>query len=103
MTYQDPDPLRDPDFDRKARIDREYGSNAMWGWIAGAVVAVLALVFLFGSSNKDSTSTAGMNPQPSASAPVINTPPANNTANAPRATPAPAETTGQNPPPAPQQ
>ena len=41
MTYQDPDPLRDSDLDRDARIDRNYGSNAMWGWIAGAVVLVL--------------------------------------------------------------
>ena len=48
MTYQDPDPLRDSDLDRDARIDRNYGSNAMWGWIAGAVVLVLTLVFLFG-------------------------------------------------------
>ena len=52
MTYQDPDPLRDSDLDRDARIDRDYGSNAMWGWIAGAVVLVLMLVFLFGGSHQ---------------------------------------------------
>ena len=53
MTYQDPDPLRDSDLDRDARIDRNYGSNAMWGWIAGAVVLVLMLVFLFGGGPSD--------------------------------------------------
>ena len=52
MTYQDPDPLRDRDLDRNVAIDRDYGSNAMWGWIAGAVVLVLMLVFLFGGSNE---------------------------------------------------
>jgi hypothetical protein len=80
MTYQDPDPLRDRDLDRNAQINREYGSNAMWGWIAGAVVVVLMLVFLFGGTND--TNTASNTP----SAPIVNTPPANNTANAPRST-----------------
>jgi hypothetical protein len=103
MTYQDPDPLRDRDLDREARIDRDYGSNAMWGWIAGAVVLVLMLVFLFGGMT-DGTNTASNQPN----APVVNTPPANNIANAPRGSvnpPAPAETTGQSssPPPSPKQ
>jgi hypothetical protein len=104
MTYQDPDPLRDRDLDREARIDRDYGSNAMWGWIAGAVVLVLMLVFLFGGTT-DSTNTASNQPN----APVVNTPPANNIANAPRGTvnpPAASDTTGQaspRPPASPQQ
>lgn len=94
MTYQDPDPLRDPNLDRATmRRDRDYGSNAMWGWIAGAVVLVLILVFLFGGSSN--TNTADMRSQPSASAPVINPPPANNVANAPRPATPPAETSGQ--------
>src|SRR3954453_8968660 len=96
MTYQDPDPLRDRDLDRDARIDRnldrDYGSNAMWGWIAGAVVLVLLLVFLFGGSN-EGTNTASN--QPGGSAPVINTPPANNPANAPRPNAPTPSTTGQ--------
>ena len=107
MTYQDPDPLRDRELDRNLQIDRDYGSNSMWGWIAGAVVVVLMLVFLFGGTTEN-TNTASNQANPNA--PVINTPPANNVANAPRGTvnpPAatPAETTGQNtsPPPAPQQ
>ena len=103
MTYQDPDPLRDRDLDRDVRIDRsadrDYGSNAMWGWIAGAVVLVLMLVFLFGGSN-ETTNTASNQ----TSAPVVNTPPANNIANAPRGTPTPpasSETTGQSSAPSP--
>ena len=93
MTYQDPDPLRDSDLDRDARIDGNYGSNAMWGWIAGAVVLVLMLVFLFGGPGDNSNTASNQS-----SAPVVNTPPANNIANAPRGTvnpPAASETTGQ--------
>ena len=105
MTYQDPDPLRNSNLDRDARIDRDYGSNAMWGWIAGAVVLVLLLVFMFGGSNETNTAS-----NQSPTAPVVNTPPANSIANPPRANtmpPASSETTGQAtsrpPAPAPQQ
>ncbi len=97
MTYQDPDPLRDRNLDPMA--DRDYGANAMWGWIAGAVVLVLLLVFMFGGSNETNTASN----QPRTSAPIINTPPANNMAN-PRsntAPPASSETTGQSTPNAP--
>jgi hypothetical protein len=101
MTYQDPDPLRDPGLDRDARIDRDYGSNAMWGWIAGAVVLVLMLVFLFGGTGDDTNTASNQS-----KAPVVNTPPANNIANAPRGTvnpPAASDTTGQSSSPAPSQ
>ena len=91
MTYQNPDPLREHDLDRNVQIDpsidRDYGSNAMWGWIAGAVVLVLLLVFLFGGSNQG-TNTASNQP----TAPVVNTPPANNIANAPRSNTRPPAT-----------
>ena len=101
MTY-DPN-LRDRDLEVDRSIERDYGSNAMWGWIAGAVVLVLMLVFLFGGTN-EATNTASNQPNK----PVINTPPANNMATTPRgsvAPPAPAETTGQAPrsAPSPQQ
>ena len=101
MTYQDPDPLRDRDLDREARVERSYGSNAMWGWIAGAVVLVLMLVFLFGGTMDDTDTASNQS-----TAPVVNTPPANSVANAPRGSvnpPAPGETTGSNPNPAPSQ
>src|SRR3954469_19751119 len=104
MTYQDPDPLRDRDLDRNVQMnrgsDRDYGSNAMWGWIAGAVGLVLMLGFLFGGSDETNTASNQSNP----SAPVVNTPPANNMANAPRGTtnpPTSSETTGQSSSPRP--
>jgi hypothetical protein len=97
MTYQDPDPLRDRDLDRNVQmdrgLDRKYGSNAMWGWIAGAVVLVLMLVFLFGGSNTGTNTASNQS-----TAPVVNTPPANNMANAPRSNvtpPTSSETNGQ--------
>jgi hypothetical protein len=101
MTYQDPDPLRpdplrDRDLDRlnaDSDLRERSSSNAMWGWIAGAVVLVLMLVFLFRGA--DNMNTADMRTQPNASAPTVNTPPANNIANAPRPASPPAETTGQ--------
>ena len=103
MTYQDPDPLRDRNLDpnRNPNLDptleRDYGSNAMWGWIAGAVVLVLLLVFMCGGSNETNTASN----QPRTNAPLVNPPPANNVANAPRgntAPPASSETTGQSTP-----
>jgi hypothetical protein len=106
MAYQDPDPLRDPMLDRDLNANRrsDYGSNAMWGWIAGAVVLVLMLVFLFGGTTENTT-TSGLSNSPGA--PTINTPPAaNNAANPPRPmAPLPSETTGQSssPSPSPQQ
>ena len=103
MTYQDPDPLRHRDLDPTARIDSDYGSNAMWGWIAGAVVLVLLLVFMFGGSTNETNTASNQT-----NAPVVNIPPANNIANAPRGNtmpPASSETTGQSsrPSPSPQQ
>jgi hypothetical protein len=92
MTYQD----RDPDLDTRPTTRSEIrrtdsGFNAMWGWIAGAVVLVLVMVFLFGGSQK--TATTDINSSPAA--PSMTTPPASDTTAAPRLSPAPAETTGQ--------
>lgn len=94
MSYQDRDPLRrDPELDRdlNMRTDpyTERRSNAMWGWIAGAVVLVLLLVFLFGGTQN--TTTADINNSPAA--PSITAPSGNNTAPPPNRSP--TETTGQ--------
>ncbi len=91
MTYQDPDPLRDRDLNPRMQSDmrRDTGFNAMWGWIAGAVVLVLLLVFMFGGTQN--TATTDINNSPAA--PTITTPPANDNAAAPRSMP--SETTGQ--------
>ncbi len=36
--------------------NKDYDSNPIWGWIAGAVVLVLMLVFLFGGKSRNSES-----------------------------------------------
>ena len=53
----DPPPLREDDA-RSQRLGELESSNAMWGWVAGAVVLALVLVFVFTRSPSDSTSTA---------------------------------------------
>jgi hypothetical protein len=92
MTYQDPDPLRDPRLDPE--VQASTASTAMWGWIAGVAVLVLLLVFLFGSGTETVQTTdinrSPANPMITAPAPA---PPANTTATAPAQQP--AETTGQ--------
>lgn len=87
MTYQNPDPFnpRNPNSDRRP-LGGSSGFNATWGWIAGAVVIVLLLMFIFGQSGTSND----VNNSPAA--PQV-TAPANSTAQAPASTP--AQTTGQ--------
>ncbi len=78
--YSDPD-LHDPmrrDLQRSMAAPEEQ-SNAMWGWIAGAVVIALLLLFVFARTPNNSSGIA-QNPNPA---------PAETTGAAPRA-PAPA-------------
>jgi len=89
----DPPPLREEDI-RSQRLSELNSSNAMWGWVAGAVVLALVLVFIFARSPSDEPSTASLPQQPPAttgSAPPANPapPPA---ARAPQSNPS---TTGQ--------
>src|SRR5436853_2069223 len=53
--YRDPN-YRDPMY-RDVSTEDQAWSNSTWGWIAGIAVAVLLLVFIFGSSS-DTTRTA---------------------------------------------
>src|SRR5688572_12375386 len=48
----DPPPLRE-DEARARRLGELESSNAMWGWVAGAVVLALVLVFVFTRSPSD--------------------------------------------------
>lgn len=59
----DPPPLREDDA-RSQRLGELESSNAMWGWVAGAVVLALVLVFVFTRSPNESSTATG--PQPSA-------------------------------------
>jgi len=52
---------RDYGSDSDTHVYRDQGSTTMWGWIAGAVVLVLLLVFMFGGSNQ--TESAADRPQ----------------------------------------
>jgi hypothetical protein len=95
------DPLfKDPRLDtpvqedeiRRRRMAEMEGSNAMWGWIAGAVVLALVLVFIFarGQSTDTTASNVPSPPVTTGSAPSTSPPAAT-----PRPTPS---TTGQGSP-----
>ena len=60
----DPPPLRDDDI-RSKRLNELESSNAMWGWIAGAVVLALVLIFVFTRGQVNDT-TASNVPNPPA-------------------------------------
>jgi hypothetical protein len=90
----DPAPLRDDDV-RSQRLNELESTNAMWGWIAGAVVLALVLLFVF--TRSDSTDTTASNTVPSPPAATTGSAPsAPSTAQAPASRPAtPPTTTGQ--------
>ena len=93
--YQPP-PIQDPD--RARQLGQMESTNAMWGWIAGGVVVVLLLLFIFGRS-PDISNTASVNgPSPPATTgqAIPRSPPPPAAAQAPR--PAPSTTTGQGTP-----
>lgn len=67
--YRDPrlDSLPNEESEVRPRKLSELGSsNAMWGWIAGAVVVALVLLFIFGSSGPNTTDQAGTTASPPA-------------------------------------
>lgn len=84
----DPPPLREDDL-RSRRLNELETSNAMWGWVAGAVVLALVLLFVFTRGQVSDTNTASNAPNlPAATTGMA--PPANP---APAIKPAPAPTT----------
>lgn len=87
----DPPPLKEEEI-RSQRLNELESTNAMWGWVAGAVVLALVLVFVFTRGQVDNSSTASL-PPPAATtsmAPKANTPPAPAQTNRPQ-----TSTTGQ--------
>ena len=78
--YRDPrfdqPPLQDDDI-RSRRLNELESSNAMWGWIAGAVVLALVLMFVFTRGQVNDTTANN-----------ISAPPAATTGSAPPKTPA---------------
>ena len=66
--YRDPrfdqPPLQEDDI-RSQRVNELESSNAMWGWVAGAVVLALVLMFVFTRGSVNDT-TANNVPAPPA-------------------------------------
>jgi len=95
--YRDPrlDPPPLDDDIRSRRLSELESSNAMWGWVAGAVVLALVLMFVF-TRGQVSDTTASNIPSPpmtTSSAPPRNMAPP--MAQAPKAEPSTPSTTGQ--------
>src|ERR1700759_471151 len=86
----DPPPLSEDEI-RSQRLNELESSNAMWGWVAGAVVLALVLMFVFTRGQVNDTTASNVPPPPAV--PTGSAPP---TTPAPpiAATPAPATTTG---------
>jgi len=90
--YRDPrfdqPPLQEDDI-RSQRLNELESSNAMWGWIAGAVVLALVLMFVFTRGQVNDTTASN-----------VPAPPAATTGSAPPKAPA-APTSQQAPKPLP--
>jgi hypothetical protein len=91
----DPPPLQEDEI-RAQRLNELESSNAMWGWVAGAVVLALVLMFVFTRGQVNDTTASNTVPSPpttTGSAPTQSpTPPI---ATAPKPVPAtPSTTTG---------
>ena len=74
----DPPPLREDDI-RSQRLNELESSNAMWGWVAGAVVLALVLMFVFTRGQVGDTTASNVPAPPAAtttgSAPTGSIPP----------------------------
>jgi hypothetical protein len=89
----DPPPLQEDEI-RSRRLNELESSNAMWGWVAGAVVLALVLMFVFTRGQVNDTTASNVPVAPSATTTGSGTPanPAPQTA-APKAAPAPSPST----------
>jgi hypothetical protein len=85
----DPPPLQEDDI-RSQRLNEMESSNAMWGWVAGAVVLALVLMFVFTRSPGNDTTASNTNPSPPV---TTGSAPAQNPAPPIAAAPKPAPTT----------
>ena len=92
--YRDPNidrpPLQEDDI-RSQRLNELESSNAMWGWVAGAVVLALVLMFVFTRGQVNDTTASNTLPSPPAATTgsATPTPPL---ATAPKPAPAPSTT-----------
>ena len=95
--YRDPNidrpPLQEDDL-RSNRLNELNSSNAMWGWVAGAVVLALVLMFVFTRGQVNDTTASNTSPSPPAATTGSATPqnPGEPLATAPKPAPAPSTT-----------
>jgi hypothetical protein len=61
----DPPPLQEDEI-RSQRLNELESSNAMWGWVAGAVVLALVLMFVFTRGQVNDTTASNTVPSPPA-------------------------------------
>ncbi len=61
----DPPPLQEDDI-RSQRLNELESSNAMWGWVAGAVVLALVLMFVFTRGQVNDTTASNVPAPPAA-------------------------------------
>ena len=91
----DPPPLQEDEI-RSQRLNELESSNAMWGWVAGAVVLALVLMFVFTRGQVNDTTASNTLPSPPAATTGSAIPqnPAPPIATAPQPAPATPSTTG---------
>ena len=91
----DPPPLQEDDI-RSQRLNELESSNAMWGWVAGAVVLALVLMFVFTRGQVNDTTASNVPAPPAAT--TGSAPPTSSSrrrcAQAPKAAPSTPSTTG---------
>ena len=90
----DPPPIREDEI-RSQRLNELESSNAMWGWVAGAVVLALVLVFVFTRGQVDNSPTASL---PAPATTTGSAPPANSLPARPETQQRSPSTTGQSSP-----
>ncbi len=92
--YRDPrfdqPPLQEDDI-RSQRVNELESSNAMWGWVAGAVVLALVLMFVFTRGQVNDTTASNVPAPPAA---TIGSAPQNPAAPAAAPSVTPPSTTG---------
>jgi hypothetical protein len=93
--YRDPrldqPPLQEDDI-RSQRLNELESSNAMWGWVASAVVLALVLMFVFTRGQVNDTTASNVPAPPAAT--ISSAPPQNPAGPAPAPSVTPPSTTG---------
>jgi hypothetical protein len=69
----DPPPLQEDEI-RSQRLNELESSNAMWGWVAGAVVLALVLMFVFTRGQVNDTTASNVPAPPAATTTGSGTP-----------------------------